>query len=141
MAAKQKLKGDWNQVAGSVKEKYGQFSDDELREAEGNTQKLIGLIQEKTGQGREQIEAFVQDLYERAGAQCSHLSEAASEYAQSASEAVQRGYRQTTEVIAKRPAESVIAALAIGLIGGVMIGISIAEARRPEPSWRNGWRA
>ncbi len=140
MATKQELKGDWNQVAGSVKEKFGQFTDDELREAEGNSQKLIGLIQEKTGRGREQIEAFVHDLYERCGAQCNHLTGAASQYAQSAGDAVQRGYQQTSDAIARRPTESVLAALAVGLIGGVMLGISIAEARRPEPNWRNGWR-
>ncbi len=141
MAMGQKTKGDWNQVAGAVKEKFGEFTDDEMRQAEGNSQKLIGLIQKKSGQAWEQIEAFVQDACEKAGVPCSSLSQATSEYVESAGEAIQRGYEQTTQVIAKRPAESVVAALAIGLIGGVMIGISIAEARRPDPSWRNGWRS
>ncbi len=152
MATEQKLKGNWNQVAGKVKEKYGQFTDDELTQAKGDSQQLIGMIQKKTGQAREQIEAFVHDLYETAGIQLTHLSEATSDCMSSTGDALQQGYElvvdrarsgyeQTTQVIAKRPAESVMAALAVGLIGGIMLGISIAAARRPEPSWRNGWRS
>ena len=141
MASKQEMKGDWNQISGFVKEKYGEFTDDALRQVEGNSQKLIAMIQEKTGQGREQIEAFVHDVYEKAGAQCSHLSQATSEFVESTGKSLQRGYEQTTQVIAKRPAESVVAALVVGLIGGVMIGLSVASARRPEPTWRNGWRS
>ena len=151
MATDQKLKGDWNQVAGKVKEKYGQFTDEEWTRVKGNSQHLIGMIQEKTGYAREQIEAFVHDLYESAGIQVSNAYEATSEGAQLASQAIQQGYEQVAEsaqagydystaVIAKRPTESVVVALAVGLITGVAIGISIADYRRPEPNWRNAWR-
>lgn len=141
MPSEQKLKGGWNQVSGAIKEKYGEFTDDELRQAQGSFQKLVGLIQERTGQAWEQIEAYVQDAYESAGMQVSRLSNTTSDYFQSTGDVVQRGYEQTTETISKHPAESIIAALAIGLIGGVMIGISIGEARRPQPTWRNGWQS
>lgn len=152
MATEQKLKGDWNQVAGKVKEKYGQFTDDELMRVKGDSQQLIGIIQKKTGQAVEQIDAYVHDLYDSAGMQFTHLSEATSDAISSTGQALQQGYEQvvdraqagyeqTAKVIAKRPTESVIAALAVGFVGGVLLGISIAEARRPEPNWRNGWRS
>lgn len=152
MATEQKLKGDWNQVAGKLKEKYGQLTDDDLTQAKGDSQQLIGMIQKKTGQASEQIEAFVHHLYETAGMQFKHLSEATSDYMGSTSQALHQsydqvvdharnGYEQTAQVIAKRPTQAVVAALAVGLIGGVMLGFSIASARRPEPNWRNGWRS
>lgn len=150
MALENRVKGDWNQVVGSVKAKYGQITDDELREAEGNFQKLVGLIQRKSGKGLEQIEAFVHDLFENAGIACSDLAAQTSECVQSTGQVLHQGYEyvadharagyeQTTRAIANRPAESVVAALAVGLITGIAIGISLAESRRPEPNWRNGW--
>ncbi len=141
MASEQKMKGGWNQVSGAIKEKYGEFTDDELGQAQGNLQQLVGLIQRRTGQAWEQVEAFVQEAYENAGMQVNRLSQSTSQYLHSTGDAVQRGYEQTTDAISKHPAESVVAALVVGLIGGVMIGISIAEARRPQPSWRNGWQS
>lgn len=151
MALEQKLKGDWNQVAGSVKAKYGQITDDELKEVEGNFQKLTGLVQRKTGKGIEQVEAFVHDLFEKAGIACSDVAQQTGECMQSTGQVLQQGYEyvadharagyeQTQRAIANRPTESVVAALAVGLIAGVAIGISLAESRRqPEPTWRNGW--
>jgi uncharacterized protein YjbJ (UPF0337 family) len=53
----QKLKGKWNQVKGEVKRKWGQVTDDDLMQAEGNLDKLIGKIQERTGEQREAIRA------------------------------------------------------------------------------------
>ena len=40
MTTKQELKGDWKTVAGNVKEKFGQITDDELRQVEGNAEQL-----------------------------------------------------------------------------------------------------
>ena len=151
MAIEQKLKGDWNQVAGKLKEKYGQFTEEEWTRVKGDTQQLVGMIQEKTGQAREQIEAFVHDLYERTNTEVSSAYEATSECVQSTGKAIHKGYEQvvdsaqagydySTNVISKRPTESIVAALAVGLVTGVAIGISIADYRRPEPNWRNAWR-
>jgi len=151
MATEQKLKGDWNQVAGKVKEKYGQFTEEEWTRVKGDTQQLIGMIQEKTGQAREQIEAFVHDLYEKSGIQVSNAYEATSEYVQATGQAIQKGYEQvtnsaqagyeySTDVISKRPTESVLTALAVGMITGIAIGMCMADHRRPEPTWRNAWR-
>jgi len=39
-----------------VKNLWGQFSDDELTQAEGDYDRLLGRIKEKTGETREEIE-------------------------------------------------------------------------------------
>lgn len=115
MVTEQRLEGDWNQLSGAVKEKYGEISDDEIRQTEGSLQRLTGLIQEKTGQTREQVEAFLHEVSERTKA----------------------GYAYSAQTVAERPAEAVFAAFAVGLVTGIAIGLSIASARQPEPSWRN----
>lgn len=150
MTTKQELKGDWKSIARSVKEKYGQITDNELSQVEGNAEKLTGLIQRKTGEAREQVEAFVQSLSAGGASVAERVSELAHDYAESTSRAVnegyqqvaqraRQGYEQTADVVAHRPMESVFAALTIGLLSGIAIGLSMGARREPEPTWRDRW--
>ena len=50
------IKGNWNQLTGQLKEKYGELTDDDLKMAEGKAEELIGILQEKTGKTKEQLE-------------------------------------------------------------------------------------
>jgi uncharacterized protein YjbJ (UPF0337 family) len=60
-ATQQKWTGRWEQVQGKAKEFWGWLTDDQLKEAEGNADQLIGLIHERTGETREQIEKRLRD--------------------------------------------------------------------------------
>lgn len=57
-----KLKGNWNQIKGKLKQKYGDLSDDELTYAEGKEDELLGKIQKKTGKSKEEIKGFIDSL-------------------------------------------------------------------------------
>ena len=57
-----KVKGNWNQVTGKLKEKYGELSDDDITQAEGKADQLIGIIQEKTGESKEKIKEYIDSL-------------------------------------------------------------------------------
>ncbi|OAD40889.1 CsbD family protein [Polaribacter atrinae] len=48
-------KGNWKQIKGEFKEKYGSITNDKTTEAEGAFDKLVGEIQEKYGKTREAI--------------------------------------------------------------------------------------
>jgi uncharacterized protein YjbJ (UPF0337 family) len=50
------FEGKWRQLRGSVKAKWGQLTDNELDEIAGNYELLVGKIQEKYGQTRQEIE-------------------------------------------------------------------------------------
>ena len=52
---KLELKGNWNEVKGKLKQKYGQLTDDDLSFAEGKEDELIGRIQKKLGMTKEEI--------------------------------------------------------------------------------------
>ena len=62
MSTQERMIGNWNQIKGKVKQRWGQLTDDELSEVEGNIDQLVGLIQQKTGDAREQIERVVNEL-------------------------------------------------------------------------------
>lgn len=57
----QQIKGKFNQIKGEVKRKWGQLTDDDLTEAEGNMDKLMGRIQERSGQQRSDIERWFKE--------------------------------------------------------------------------------
>lgn len=61
-ATTDKLKGNWNQVKGKLKQKYGDLTDDDLTYAEGQEDELIGRIQEKTGESKDKIRDYIDSL-------------------------------------------------------------------------------
>lgn len=57
-----KIKGNWNQIKGKVKSKYGELTDDDLKYQEGKEDELLGRIQERTGKAKEEIKDFIDSL-------------------------------------------------------------------------------
>jgi uncharacterized protein YjbJ (UPF0337 family) len=53
------LKGKFKKVAGEIKRKWGQVTDDDLTQARGSIEKLVGKIQERSGDQREAIEKWL----------------------------------------------------------------------------------
>ncbi len=49
------VKGNWNEVKGKLKQKYGQLSDDDLAYVEGKEDELLGKLQQKTGKKKEEL--------------------------------------------------------------------------------------
>jgi uncharacterized protein YjbJ (UPF0337 family) len=62
MATELDLKGNWNEVKGKLKQKYGQLTDDDLTFAEGKSDELIGRLQQKLGKTKEDIRAEIEKL-------------------------------------------------------------------------------
>lgn len=54
--------GKWEQVKGTLKQKWGKLTDDDLLEIEGNNQLLYGKLEERYGLTKEQIERQLKDL-------------------------------------------------------------------------------
>ena len=52
---KLEIKGNWNQVKGKLKEKYGQLTDNDLTYAEGQEEQLLGRLQKATGKARDEL--------------------------------------------------------------------------------------
>ncbi len=55
------LQGKWKQLKGSVKEKWGRLTDDDINIVEGKYDQLIGKIQERYGIARDEAERQVRD--------------------------------------------------------------------------------
>jgi uncharacterized protein YjbJ (UPF0337 family) len=55
------IKGKLKQLTGEIKRKWGQLTDDDLRQAQGSMEKLVGKIQERSGDRREEIERWFKE--------------------------------------------------------------------------------
>ena len=51
--------GIWNPAKGKLKQKFAQLTDDDLQFTEGKEDELIGLIQQRTGQAKQDIARVV----------------------------------------------------------------------------------
>jgi uncharacterized protein YjbJ (UPF0337 family)/ElaB/YqjD/DUF883 family membrane-anchored ribosome-binding protein len=143
MITREELKGRWNEIRGRIKEKWGVLTDDELHQVEGNADQLIGLIQRKTGEGREQITKFFDSITEggnggqmgeRVQQTVQQASETAQRYAHEAQRYMQDGYQQASrqvqdqmhqaeQMVRTRPVESLAAAFGAGLVTGVLVAL------------------
>lgn len=57
----EQLKGQWTQIKGDAKSKWGELTDDDLTEIEGDADKLVGKLQEKYGKSKEEAEKEIND--------------------------------------------------------------------------------
>ena len=50
------VEGKWKEMRGQIKEAWGKLTDDELEQAGGNADQIVGLLQQKYGYTREHAE-------------------------------------------------------------------------------------
>lgn len=139
----QELQGQWNRIRGELKQRWGALTDDDLTFQEGNVDQLIGRIQQRTGESREAIEQFLDDLASRTSSGVEQMGEAARHYARQAGaymqdtgERLRQSYGQAygmarerygmaEDYVRQRPGQSVATAFGLGLVVGVVVGLAL----------------
>jgi uncharacterized protein YjbJ (UPF0337 family) len=58
-----KIKGQWKQLAGKLKTKWGRLTDDDLKITEGDSEYLAGKIQERYGVARDEAHKQVKEFH------------------------------------------------------------------------------
>jgi uncharacterized protein YjbJ (UPF0337 family) len=57
-----KIKGNWNEIKGKLKQKYADLTDDDLLYEEGKEEELFGKIQQRIGKSKDEITKWIADL-------------------------------------------------------------------------------
>jgi uncharacterized protein YjbJ (UPF0337 family) len=147
MVNQQTLQGNWNEIKGKLRNKWGQLTNDDLQSAHGNVDQLVGLIQRKTGEARSSIEQFLDEATSGGSSAFSQAADTAREYAHQAmdqvqqrsqqaaeqfrqgydqaGEALRHGYEEAEEMIRERPAESAAVCFGVGMLVGVVLGLAL----------------
>ncbi len=58
----QTIKGNWNEMKGKLKQKYGDLTDDDLTYAEGKEDEMWGKVQQKVGKTKDEINKEMADM-------------------------------------------------------------------------------
>lgn len=59
---KLKLRGNWNETKGKMKQAYGDLTDDDLKYEEGKDDEFLGRLQQKLGKTKDDIIRWIQSL-------------------------------------------------------------------------------
>jgi uncharacterized protein YjbJ (UPF0337 family) len=57
-----RIEGSWKELKGKVKEKWGQLTDDDLEQAAGRRDQLVGIFQRRYGYERDRAERELDEL-------------------------------------------------------------------------------
>lgn len=67
MAAKDTLEGNWKELKGKIKEKWGRLTDDDLKTIDGKREQLVGKLQKAYGYAKdkalEELDRFEKELH------------------------------------------------------------------------------
>jgi len=58
------FEGNWKQLRGTIREKWGELTDDEVDQIAGKRDKLAGLLQERYGYTQLEAERQIDDFLE-----------------------------------------------------------------------------
>ncbi|WP_417567548.1 CsbD family protein [Marinobacter sp.] len=63
MFSADEMKAKWKQQVGKAKQYWGKLTEDELLEAEGRQDRLVGLVQERYAVTRDEAEKQVKEFF------------------------------------------------------------------------------
>lgn len=64
--AADRVRGNWKQFKGHLRERWGDLTDDDVDRMEGRREQLVGYLQERSGREREEVERDIGDVTRRA---------------------------------------------------------------------------
>jgi uncharacterized protein YjbJ (UPF0337 family) len=136
MVDQQTLECNWNEIKARLREKWGQLTDDDLPQIRGDMEEIIGVVQRRTGEAREAIQRYLQEVSGSAASAVGNAAETARSYAQHAAESVQHtakqaadqvdaGYAEAERFIRNRPGQSLLVCFGLGLLAGGAIALAL----------------
>lgn len=134
MISQQTLQGNWNEIKGKLRSKWGELTEDDVMAFNGDVDQLMGKIQKKTGAAREHIEQFFEQFnahaataYSQAKESVKSTAQQAANYAQEAThraaDTLRSGYAEVEGVVRRHPSESLVVCFGSGLITGVVVSL------------------
>ena len=135
--------GSWNRIKGKLKQKYAQFTDDDLLYVEGKGEELLGRLQTKLGlkeaaliemlnelnasamglgeSVREKVSEAAARVGEVVGDAKAKVTEAAGEACEHARQGARTLQENAKDYVSQQPVKALLTALAVGFIAGILI--------------------
>lgn len=138
MTNEQTLQQNWSQIQHRLREKWCELSQNDFEGVNGDIERLVGVIQQRTQESRAAIEAYVDQCIAESRSMANAAAEQAREYYDQASIAAQQKYDELAaqvqhrmsemeSLIQQKPAQSVAAAFGVGVLAGVTIALLLKK--------------
>lgn len=59
------IQGKWREIKGEIRKAWGRLTDDELEKTKGDMTAVGGLIQQRYGKEKDEVETSLGDIYNR----------------------------------------------------------------------------
>jgi uncharacterized protein YjbJ (UPF0337 family) len=130
-----RVEGNWKQIRGKVKERWGELTDDDLTAIAGRRDRLEGMIQERYGYAKERARREIEDWYRSLESNLAEEIESLRSGIHSLSSTVERiaqeqlphlrsratdAVKQADDAIKQNPLIVVAVALGIGFLVGIV---------------------
>lgn len=56
------IKGNWNEIAGKLKQQFANLTDDDLLFKKGKEEELVGRLQNKLGKTKEELRKIIEKI-------------------------------------------------------------------------------
>jgi len=111
MMTRVEIQENWSALKPAIRERWSVLGDEELQAASGSAGHLVGLIEQRTGARREEIERYLEQLVARG----------------------EGGLRRARAEITGRPISASAIALGAGFIGGLFLVKALGPSHRRTP--------
>jgi uncharacterized protein YjbJ (UPF0337 family) len=130
MANQATLTGNWNELKGRVRAKWGQLTDDMLEQSKDNMDALVGTIQRTTGEAKDKIQEYLNigaeqgaNLYNQASDAVRAGTQQVVDGAKQVGDTVKAGADQASQLVQSRPLESLMFTFGAGIVAGLTLGL------------------
>ncbi len=138
MTNEQTLQHNWSQIQNRLQEKWRELSQNDFEGVNGNIDRLVGVIQQRTQESRAAIESYIDEVITESRSVADAAAENAREYYDQAAQVAQQKYDELSaqfqqrfadmeSVIQQKPAQSVATAFGVGLLAGVTIALLLKK--------------
>jgi len=130
----QTLDNHWQEIMGKLHERWGALQEDDLQRARGNIDELVGTIQRRTGETKDAIQRYLDEIAQNYSGTATQAADAIRNFAgraaesmqgarDQASESMRSGVRQTRQMVSQHPMESILTCFGAGVVTGLVVGL------------------
>ena len=113
-----RVEGNWKQIEGKIKAKWGKLTDDDLTAIKGRREQLEGKIQERYGLTKDQARREIEDWYHSTKSHLADQIEAISTFANTQIARAQDRVVKAEDAITRNPLSAVAIAAGLGFLVG-----------------------
>lgn len=117
------VEGNWKQMSGKIRERWGRLTDDEVERAKGSEDQLVGTVQAKYGLTKEKAREQVNEFLSDSSGYMSQVKDKVQEKVHDAKDYLQnRDYSEMAgdlkTLISRYPVQSLVIGIGLGYLLG-----------------------